>query len=68
VQPNVAHAEIVVAEGQRILEHLVQANGDALRLVLARKAQEILHDSVSALRLLVELFAVFQTLRTDLAA
>ena len=36
--------------------------------MLAREAQQILHDAMSALRLLVKLFGVFDSLRAHLAA
>src|SRR5258706_2296921 len=40
----------------------------ALRFVLPRKAQKILHDTMSTLSLLVELVAIFQSLWTNLSA
>src|SRR5258708_501867 len=41
---------------------------NALRFMLPRKAQKILHDTMSTLSLLVELVAIFQALRTNLSA
>ena len=39
VQPNVAHAKVVVAQGKRVFEDLVQMHRSALRFMLPRKTQ-----------------------------
>src|SRR6266849_5099834 len=63
-----AHTQVIIAQRQRIFEDLIQMHWNALGLVLARKAQKILHDTMSTLSLLVELVAIFQSLWTDLSA
>src|SRR5215831_13029796 len=68
MQPNIAHAQVVVAKRKGVFQDLVEAHGDALGLVLTREAKQVLHDAVGALGLFVKLFAVLQALGTDLAA
>ena len=63
VDTNIVHAQVVISKSQGFLEGLIHLHGNALRLVLARKAQEVLHDAVGALRLLVKFLGVFNSLR-----
>src|SRR5882724_7710540 len=66
VQFDIAHAQVVVTQGERVFEYLVDAYGNALGLMLAGKTEKILHDAMSALGLFIQLFAVFETLRSYL--
>src|SRR5271165_5322845 len=66
VHVNLAHAQIVIAQSQRIFNGCVEADGYAFGLMLARKAEKILDDTVSALSLLVELFRITEGLWADL--
>src|SRR5579859_227274 len=68
VDPNVAHPQIVVSKSQGLFHRLVHLHWDSFRLVLARKAQEVLDNAVRTLRLLVKLFRVFDALRSQLPA
>src|SRR5713226_745388 len=68
VNANVAEAEVVIAQRQRVLQYLVELHCDSLRLVLARETQKILDDSMGPLRLLIELVRVFHALSWHLAA
>src|SRR5579871_3809084 len=68
MQADIFHAEIVISQRQSFFEYLINLNGDALRLVLTRKAEQVLYDAMCALRLFVKLVGVFGTLRTDIGA
>src|SRR5260370_22674669 len=63
---DVAHAQVIVAQGQSVLENLIELHGDALGLVLPREAQQVLHNAVSALSLLIKLVGIFDALRRQL--
>ena len=63
-----AHAQVIIAQGKCVFEDGVYEDGDAFRFVLTREAQQILHDAVGALRLLVELFSVTEGLRPHFPA
>ena len=65
---NVLHSQVVVAKGESIFQNLVDVDRGALRLVLAREAQQVLHDTMGALRLFVQFIGVLDSLRTDLSA
>src|SRR5271154_1399276 len=62
---DVVQLHVVFAQDQRVVENLVELNRRALRLVLARKAEEILDDMMRALSLLVELFEIVGPARSD---
>jgi len=57
VDTDVVHAQVIITQRQGLLQGLIDLHGDALRLVLAGKAEEILHNAVGALRLLIKLSA-----------
>ena len=68
MQPNIVHAQIVIPQGKRIFQHVIQTDGNPLGFMLSRKAEKILDNAMGALRLLVEFFAVLQALRPHLSA
>ena len=65
---NVVHAQVVIAERKSIFNNLVEQNGYAFGFVLPREAEQVLHDSVRALRLFIKFLRIFQALRIHLAA
>src|SRR2546425_9346910 len=65
---DVVHAQVIVTHRQSLLQGLIDLHGDALRFVLAGKAEEILHDAVGALRLLVKFIGVLDSLLSHLSA
>ena len=54
---------VVFAKYERVFENLIQLHRSALGFVLTGEAQEILHDVMGALRLLIELFEVTRAAR-----
>src|SRR5579862_5167449 len=68
MQADIFHPKIVVAQCKSFFEYLVDLDGNALRLMLPCKAEQVLHDAMRALRLLVELVGVFGALRTNVRA
>src|SRR5256885_428101 len=65
---NIVHAQVVIAERKSIFNNLIERNRYAFRVVLPREAEQVLHDSVRALRLFIKFFRVLQSLRIHLAA
>src|SRR5262249_56169995 len=53
VNGDVIQLQIVFAKRQRLFEHPVDLHGASLRLVLARKTQQVLNDAVISLSLLI---------------
>ena len=53
---DLAHAQVVIAQRQSIFQDSIQTDWDALGFMLAREAQQVLHDAVSSLGLLVQVF------------
>src|SRR2546430_17176621 len=51
---DIVHAQVVIAERKRIFNNLIERNRYAFRFVLPREAEQVLHDSVRALRLVIE--------------
>ena len=68
VNTNIVHAQIVIPQRESFLKSLIHLHGNSLGLVLAGEAQEILHDAVGTLRLLVQFFRIFDALRRQLPA
>src|SRR5436305_6516418 len=65
---DIAEPQVVVTKCQSIFENLIQLDRDALGLVLASEAEQVLNDAVSPLRLLVKLIGILHTLGSQLAA
>src|SRR5260370_26159129 len=65
---DVVHAQVIVAQRQSLLQSLINLHSDALRLVLSGKAEEILHDAMGALGLLVKFVSVLDSLLPHLSA
>ena len=55
---DLAHAQIIVTERQSIFNRGVEANGNSFGFMLSGKAEKVLHDSVSALSLLVDFLGI----------
>ena len=62
---DIVGAEVVFTQRKRVFQNLIQLHGQALGLVLARETQQVLHDAMRSLRLLVELLDVIGALRAD---
>ena len=62
VHNDVIGAQIVFPQRERIFQNLIQLHRQALGLVLARETQQVVHDAVRALRLLVNLLDVLRSL------
>ena len=65
---NVAHPQVVIPQRQGVFEDVIHHGGQTFRFMLAGEAQQILHDAMSALGLLVKLFGIFHPLWAHLAA
>ena len=52
-------------KNESLFENLIDLNGSALGLLLARKTEQVLHDVVGSLRLFIELFDVIQPARKN---
>ena len=68
IHTDIVHAQIVVAQCQRLLQRLINLHRNTLGLVLSGKTQQILDDSMGALGLFVEFVGVFDSLRPHLTA
>ncbi len=68
VQTNIADPQIVISKGQGLLDHLIQIHRNPLWFALPCKTQQILHNSMSPLRLLVQFLGILHGLRPSLPA
>ena len=64
---DVVHAQVVITQGQSLFEGLVDLHLNALRLMLTGEAKKVLHDPVCALRLLVKLVGILNSLLAHLS-
>src|SRR6266436_2677565 len=65
---DVVHAQVIITQCQGLLQGLIDLHRDALRLVLAGKAKEVLHDAVGTLGLLIKFVGVLDSLLSHLSA
>src|SRR6266852_5735337 len=68
VDTDVVHTQVIITQRQRLFESLVNLHLNTLRLVLAGETQEILHDAVGALCLLVKFVGILDSLLPHLSA
>ena len=63
VDPNAVELHVVFSKDERVFENLIQVHRFSFRFVLARKAEQALHDVMRALRLFVQFFDIVRATR-----